>query len=42
VIVVDDGSSDNTADIAFEYTKHYTPDKVRVLKLAANRGKGTT
>jgi dolichyl-phosphate beta-glucosyltransferase len=37
VIVVDDGSTDNTSQVAFEYSKDYP---VRVLKLAKNVGKG--
>ncbi|XP_060530695.1 dolichyl-phosphate beta-glucosyltransferase [Cylas formicarius] len=40
VIVVSDGSSDNTVERALEYSKKYGTDKVRVLKLETNRGKG--
>uniref|UniRef100_H2LG99 dolichyl-phosphate beta-glucosyltransferase n=1 Tax=Oryzias latipes TaxID=8090 RepID=H2LG99_ORYLA len=40
VIVVDDGSRDRTTEIALEYTKKYSADKVRVLTLVKNRGKG--
>uniref|UniRef100_A0A3B3C1M1 Dolichyl-phosphate beta-glucosyltransferase n=1 Tax=Oryzias melastigma TaxID=30732 RepID=A0A3B3C1M1_ORYME len=40
VIVVDDGSKDKTTEIALEYTKKYSADKVRVLTLVKNRGKG--
>ncbi|PSN49390.1 Dolichyl-phosphate beta-glucosyltransferase [Blattella germanica] len=40
VIVVSDGSKDNTAKIAREYTKKHGADKVRVLELETNRGKG--
>ncbi|VDK47709.1 unnamed protein product [Anisakis simplex] len=40
VIVVDDGSSDGTCDVAFEYSKKYGDDVVKVLKLDKNRGKG--
>lgn len=40
VIVVDDGSKDRTADVAFEYGKKYVGETVRVLKLAQNVGKG--
>ncbi|XP_013858746.1 dolichyl-phosphate beta-glucosyltransferase [Austrofundulus limnaeus] len=40
VIVVDDGSKDKTTEVAFRYTKKYSADKVRVLTLVKNRGKG--
>lgn len=40
VIVVDDGSSDNTADIAAKYTEQYSAERVRVLQLPQNMGKG--
>ncbi|XP_034034166.1 dolichyl-phosphate beta-glucosyltransferase [Thalassophryne amazonica] len=40
VIVVDDGSKDKTTEVAFRYTKWYGSDKVRVLTLVKNRGKG--
>lgn len=40
VIVVSDGSTDNTVDVAHEYSKSYGSDKVRVLVLENNRGKG--
>lgn len=40
VIVVDDGSKDKTTEVAFGYTKKYGADKVRVLTLVENRGKG--
>lgn len=40
VIVVSDGSKDLTVEIALQYTKKYTADKVRVLNLMKNRGKG--
>lgn len=40
VIVVDDGSKDRTTEVALQYTKKYGADKVRVLTLVKNRGKG--
>jgi len=40
VIVVDDGSKDTTSAVAYAYTEKYGDDKVRVLTLAKNRGKG--
>ncbi|KAJ3588910.1 hypothetical protein NHX12_009764 [Muraenolepis orangiensis] len=40
VLVVDDGSSDKTTQVALQYTKKYGADKVRVLTLLKNRGKG--
>ncbi|XP_065357594.1 dolichyl-phosphate beta-glucosyltransferase [Calliphora vicina] len=40
VIVVSDGSSDGTVSVALKYTKKYTVNKVRVLELIENRGKG--
>ena len=40
VIVVDDGSKDRTPDVAFEYTKKFTEETIRVLKLPQNVGKG--
>ncbi|XP_072301984.1 dolichyl-phosphate beta-glucosyltransferase [Eucyclogobius newberryi] len=40
VIVVDDGSKDKTTQVAMQYTKTYGADKVRVLTLVKNRGKG--
>ncbi|KAJ8412498.1 hypothetical protein AAFF_G00128340 [Aldrovandia affinis] len=40
VIVVDDGSKDKTTEVALNYTKKYGADKVRVLTLVVNRGKG--
>uniref|UniRef100_A0A8R1Y062 DNA-directed RNA polymerases I and III subunit RPAC1 n=1 Tax=Onchocerca volvulus TaxID=6282 RepID=A0A8R1Y062_ONCVO len=39
IIVVDDGSTDETADIGYWYTEKYE-GKVRVLKLEKNIGKG--
>lgn len=40
VIVVSDGSRDCTVQVALKYAKNYTADKVRVLELIKNRGKG--
>ncbi|XP_072333153.1 dolichyl-phosphate beta-glucosyltransferase isoform X2 [Scyliorhinus torazame] len=40
VIVVDDGSKDETTKVALNYSKEYGSDKVRVLTLVKNRGKG--
>ncbi|KAM3849483.1 dolichyl-phosphate beta-glucosyltransferase-like [Diretmus argenteus] len=40
VIVVDDGSKDKTTEVAMQYTRKYGADKVRVLTLVENRGKG--
>uniref|UniRef100_A0A8B9S9R6 Dolichyl-phosphate beta-glucosyltransferase n=1 Tax=Apteryx owenii TaxID=8824 RepID=A0A8B9S9R6_APTOW len=40
VIVVDDGSKDQTTKVALKYCEKYGSDKVRVLSLVKNRGKG--
>ncbi|XP_056140634.1 LOW QUALITY PROTEIN: dolichyl-phosphate beta-glucosyltransferase [Lampris incognitus] len=40
VIVVDDGSKDKTTEVALHYTRKYGADKVRILTLVKNRGKG--
>ncbi|XP_054168904.1 dolichyl-phosphate beta-glucosyltransferase-like [Oppia nitens] len=40
IIVVDDGSTDQTTDVALGYVKTYGSDKIRVLTLETNRGKG--
>nr|CAG4638672.1 EOG090X0BIY [Cyclestheria hislopi] len=40
VIIVDDGSKDKTTEVALNYSKQYGCDKVRVLTLVQNRGKG--
>ncbi|XP_029458589.1 dolichyl-phosphate beta-glucosyltransferase [Rhinatrema bivittatum] len=40
VIVVDDGSRDQTSKVALKYTKKLGSERVRVLTLVKNRGKG--
>ena len=40
VIVVDDGSKDNTSEVVMRYTRNFGDEKVRCLKLVKNRGKG--
>lgn len=40
VIIVDDGSSDETTKVALKYSKEYGSEKLRVLTLIKNRGKG--
>ena len=40
VIIVDDGSKDKTSQIGLTYSEKYGVEKVRVLTLAKNRGKG--
>ena len=40
VIIVDDGSSDKTSETGLKYVERWGSDKVRVLSLAKNRGKG--
>ncbi|XP_069046274.1 dolichyl-phosphate beta-glucosyltransferase [Lepisosteus oculatus] len=40
VIIVDDGSKDKTTEVALNYTRKCGADKVRVLTLTKNRGKG--
>uniref|UniRef100_A0A8D0HD36 Dolichyl-phosphate beta-glucosyltransferase n=1 Tax=Sphenodon punctatus TaxID=8508 RepID=A0A8D0HD36_SPHPU len=40
VIVVDDCSKDQTSKVALKYSKKCGSDKVRVLRLVKNRGKG--
>ena len=40
VIIVDDGSKDATSKVALKYVEQYGTQKVRVLTLKKNRGKG--
>ena len=40
IIVVDDGSKDQTSEVALEYSSRYGCDRIRVLTLTRNRGKG--
>ncbi|XP_067040738.1 dolichyl-phosphate beta-glucosyltransferase-like [Acropora muricata] len=40
IIVVDDGSRDETSKVALEYVKKYGVHKIRLLTLEKNRGKG--
>lgn len=40
VIVVDDGSKDRTSQVVHEFSKKLGGDKIKLLKLSRNRGKG--
>jgi len=40
IIIVDDGSTDNTTKVALDYSLKYGTDKIRVISLIENRGKG--
>lgn len=40
VIVVSDGSTDKTCDVVMAYVQKYGSDRIRLLKLIKNRGKG--
>ncbi|XP_078445331.1 nucleotide-diphospho-sugar transferases superfamily protein [Wolffia australiana] len=40
VIIVDDGSTDRTSKVAFDFVRKHTIDKVRVILLGRNHGKG--
>lgn len=40
VIIVSDGSKDGTVELAHSYSRKYSSDKIRVLALTKNRGKG--
>ncbi|XP_059628125.1 uncharacterized protein LOC132270925 isoform X1 [Cornus florida] len=40
VIIVDDGSTDGTKRVAFDFVRKYTVDYVRVILLGRNHGKG--
>lgn len=40
LVIVDDGSKDATAEVAFEFVKRHGADRVRVLRMLQNGGKG--
>jgi len=40
IVIVDDGSRDTTSEVGLNYVDKYGSDKIRVLTLAQNRGKG--
>lgn len=40
IIIVSDGSRDKTVECAMKYVEKFGSDKVRVLELIQNRGKG--
>lgn len=40
VIVVDDGSRDRTAEVALQYVAKYSTERVRLLRMVRNAGKG--
>ena len=40
IIVVDDGSKDNTKDVVYDYIKRYNNSNIRALVEYHNRGKG--
>lgn len=40
IVIVDDGSNDKTAEVALDYVKNEGSDRVRLLKLDKNVGKG--
>lgn len=40
IIIVDDGSKDNTSRVALEYVRKETVNNIRLLALRKNRGKG--
>lgn len=40
MIIVDDGSADETKRVAFNFVRKYSVDKVRVILLGRNYGKG--
>lgn len=42
VVIIDDGSADGTKRVAFDFVRKYTVDKVRLILLGRNHGKGKT
>lgn len=40
IVIVDDGSKDKTSKVGLEYSAKHGSDKIRVLTLETNRGKG--
>lgn len=40
VLIVDDGSTDRTSKVAFDFVRKYKIDNVRVILLGRNHGKG--
>eukprot|EP01111_Echinosteliopsis_oligospora_P016451 TRINITY_DN6848_c0_g1_i1.p1 TRINITY_DN6848_c0_g1~~TRINITY_DN6848_c0_g1_i1.p1 ORF type:complete len:214 (-),score=48.02 TRINITY_DN6848_c0_g1_i1:92-733(-) len=40
IIIVDDGSTDRTSSVSLEYVKKHGTDRIRLLSLSLNRGKG--
>lgn len=40
IIVVNDGSRDKTSDIVLSYVDQYSADKIKLMELSRNRGKG--
>jgi dolichyl-phosphate beta-glucosyltransferase len=40
IVIVDDGSSDGTSDLALKYARSHPKDDIRVVRLEANRMKG--
>lgn len=40
IIVVSDGSTDKTVELAHSYARQYSTNIIRVLELQPNRGKG--
>lgn len=40
ILIVNDGSKDKTSEVALSYSQKYGTEKVRLLELKENRGKG--